>query len=121
MINLFKKNKEPENLKQVIKELKEVKKHLKKQETDLAGLKDKSAFLIQKPGLVRYDAYAQTGGRQSFSLALLDEEKSGVVITGLFKEGETKVFAKKIIEGECTRTLSSEEKETIKLTIKDGR
>ncbi len=87
-------------------------------EKGLKQLQEESRFFVQKKGLIRYDAFSQAGGKQSFSLALLDAFDSGVVISGLFKEGETKVFVKEIVKGECERTLSPEEREAIEKSRK---
>ncbi len=114
MLGIFKKSKKPENAEEIMKEWKKLDKRLADVERELEILKKDSSIFVRSVGLVRYDAFSQTGGKQSFSLALLDGETNGAVVTGLFKEGETRVYVKKIKEGECERTLSPEEEEAVK-------
>jgi hypothetical protein len=54
---------------------------------------------LQKTSLVRYDAFPGVGGEQSFSLALLDAEGSGIVVTGLYGRHDMRVYAKPVIAG----------------------
>lgn len=54
---------------------------------------------MQKIGVVRFDAFADLGGRQSFSVAILDGEENGVVLTGLSARHETRMYAKAVEAG----------------------
>ncbi len=76
-------------------------------------LEGKLACSLQRVGLVRYDAVANTGGQQSFSLALLDGAKSGVVLTGLQTRAEMRLYAKTVDNGISPQTLTDEEKQAI--------
>jgi len=98
-------------LKDSEKEAKKIDKLLK--ETD--KLKKDSLYDIQKIGLVRYNPFAETGGDQSFCLAVLDGEDSGLVISSLHSRDTTRVYAKPIKKGKAAGyELSSEEKRAIK-------
>ena len=68
---------------------------------------------IQNIGMVRYNAFEGVGGEQSFSLALLDDKKNGITITGIFGHSETRVYAKPIEDGSSKYNLSPEELEAI--------
>jgi hypothetical protein len=68
---------------------------------------------LQRVGLIRYDAVANTGGQQSFSLALLDGAKSGVVLSGLQTRAEMRLYAKSVEKGASPATLTDEEKQAI--------
>lgn len=76
----------------------------------------KEGFLhIQKVGLVRFNPFKDTGGDQSFTLALLDGEGSGAVVSSLHSRTGTRIYAKPVIRGEGEEyELSKEEKEAIK-------
>lgn len=63
--------------------------------------------------LVRYDAFEDVGGRLSFSCALLDDGANGVVITSINGRQDTRVYAKPIISGTSTFSLSVEEEDAI--------
>lgn len=72
-------------------------------------------FHIQKIGLLRFNPFKDTGGDQSFILALLDGQDTGVVISGLYSRAGTRWYAKKIKEGKgVEHELSDEEKQAIK-------
>jgi hypothetical protein len=64
----------------------------------LGQLKAESANHLQKTGLVRYNPFSDTGGNQSFALALLDEKGTGFVITSLHSREATRLFAKPVKE-----------------------
>lgn len=70
---------------------------------------------IQRVGLVRFNPFSDTGGDQSFSIALLDGRNDGLVISSLFSRTETRVFAKPIHAGQSKYNLTVEEVEAIQL------
>jgi len=71
---------------------------------------------LKKVGLVRFNPYREMGGNQSFSLAVLDQEGSGVVISALHSRDSTRVYAKPVVLGkESKYSLSDEEKEAVKI------
>ncbi len=87
---------------------------------DLKGLKKKVEELdnqglahIQRVELERFNPYDDTGGDQSFTVALLDDKGSGVVITSLHARSGTRVFAKDVKLGKSDKYKLSEEEERI--------
>lgn len=69
---------------------------------------------IQKIGFIRYNPFSETGGNQSFALAILDGRDSGLVITSLHSRESTRVFAKPVKEGkEAGFEFSKEEIQAI--------
>lgn len=68
---------------------------------------------LRRVGLVRYDALADMGGRMSFSVALLDEDANGVVISAINGRTESRCYGKMIAAGAAAQELSPEEKEAI--------
>lgn len=88
--------------------------------TSLEEFKKQSLEHIQKVALKRYNPYQDTGGDQSFSLALLDALGNGTVLTSLHSRGGTRVFAKPVKAGKEERfEFSDEEKEVVKLALKN--
>lgn len=72
-------------------------------------------FHIQKFGLLRFNPFHDTGGDQSFILALLDGNETGVVISSLYSRSGVRWYAKKVISGKSVEhELSDEEKKAIK-------
>lgn len=72
---------------------------------------------IQKVGVVRYNPFADTGGDQSFAIALLDSLGNGVVISSLHSRTDTRVFAKPVQAGRSRYPLSDEEQDAIKKAL----
>ncbi|OIO15707.1 hypothetical protein COV53_06405 [Candidatus Gottesmanbacteria bacterium CG11_big_fil_rev_8_21_14_0_20_37_11] len=78
-------------------------------------LEKRSVFYIQKVGIMRFNPFSDTGGDQSFILAILDEMDNGVVISSLHTRGITRWYAKNIESGKgLNYDLSKEELEAIK-------
>lgn len=72
---------------------------------------------LQKVGVVRYNPFADTGGDQSFAIALLDPNGTGLVISSLHSRTETRVFAKPVQGGRSRYPLSDEEQDAIKKAL----
>lgn len=80
----------------------------------LKKVEDEITHHVQKVGMVRFNPFAETGGNQSFSLALLDVNNSGIVISSLHGRESTRIYAKPVQAGEKTDfALSDEEKQAI--------
>ena len=69
---------------------------------------------FQRVGLVRFNPFEDTGGNQSFALALLDAGGNGWVLSSLHARSGTRVYAKAIHEGRADSALSEEEAAAIK-------
>ena len=67
--------------------------------------------------MVRYNPFADSGGDQSFAIALLDSLGNGVVISSLHSRSETRVFAKPVQAGNSRYPLSDEEQDAIKKAL----
>ena len=76
---------------------------------------------IQKIGIVRYNAFKDTGSDLSFTLALLDEKNNGVVLNGIYSREMSNIYAKPLKEGKSQYTLSEEEQEAIKRAIQSEK
>ena len=82
---------------------------------EIKKLEQESLYSIQKIGLVRFNPFSETGGNQSFSLAVLDGEDSGLDITSLHSREITRVYSKAVNKGKAEGyELSAEEKQAIK-------
>ncbi|MEF3691548.1 MAG: DUF4446 family protein [Candidatus Moraniibacteriota bacterium] len=69
---------------------------------------------IQKVGVVRYNPFRDMGGNQSFSIALLDMNNCGLIISTLATRDGARVFSKAVTNGECKDfPLIEEEKRAI--------
>jgi Protein of unknown function (DUF4446) len=72
--------------------------------------------------LIRYDAYGEMSGRQSTSIALLDAQRSGLVLSSIHHRDQARLYAKEVREGKPELELSPEEDEAIKRALEaDGQ
>lgn len=75
---------------------------------------------IQRVGVVRFNAFPDVGGDQSFAIALLDNHGDGVVISSLQGRTGNRVYAKPLKRWDSTYTLSDEEKQAIAMAYGRG-
>ncbi|TME59748.1 MAG: DUF4446 family protein [Chloroflexi bacterium] len=87
---------------------------LNKLHHDLENLTQRS---IQKVGVVRFNPFADTGGDQSFAIALLDAEGNGLVLSSLHGRTDTRIFAKQVQSGRSRHQLSDEEQDAIRRAL----
>lgn len=87
---------------------------------DVEGLRREVAALQQATGgalrhlaVVRYDAFGDMGGHLSWSVALLDDEGSGVVMTSIHGRSEARTYAKTITAWASEAQLSPEEEDAV--------
>ena len=81
---------------------------------DIEDAKALAAACLHHIGIVRYSAYQDVGGDLSFSLALLDGDYSGILVTSIFGRNESRTYAKPIIKAGSTYKLTYEEEEAIR-------
>ncbi len=79
----------------------------------IAKLHKTQQLAFSRTGLVRYNPFGDTGGDQSFCLALLDNTNSGFVISAVHARSGTRVYAKDVFEGKSTHNTSTEEDRAI--------
>jgi len=72
---------------------------------------------IAHRSLVRYDAYNELSGQQSMSIALLDEERSGIVLSCIHHRDQARVYGKRVQQGQGELELSPEEAEAVRVAL----
>ncbi|MDX6699009.1 MAG: hypothetical protein QOE65_2406 [Solirubrobacteraceae bacterium] len=68
-------------------------------------------------GLVRYDAYNEMSGRQSTSIALLDANQDGIVLSSIHHRDQARLYVKQLRGGRGELELSPEEAEAVRLAL----
>ena len=76
---------------------------------------------LQHIGLVRYNPFDDTGSDQSFVIALLDDQRDGIVISSLHGRANTRIFAKPVADGGSPHNLSDEESRAIRIAVEGTR
>lgn len=117
MFRFLKNNKEPKDIKDILKEVQRLEKTIRGVGEGLENLKKESRLHIQKMGVVRFNPFPGAGGNQSFSIALLDANNDGVVVTSLYSRDGNRVYAKPVKNSSSDYSLAKEETEAISKAI----
>lgn len=98
---------------EVTKEVISFRQDLDKLKSNLSLVERLGLKHIQRIELLRYNPYQDSGGDQSFTIALLDNEGNGFVLTSLHARSQTRVFAKLVIKGKSGKHQFSKEEELV--------
>jgi hypothetical protein len=87
----------------------------------LAGAEQRLAGAVTHRALVRYDAYNEMSGHQSLSIALLDANRSGIVLSSIHHRDSARLYAKQVTAGNPELALSPEEQEALRIALEPER
>lgn len=97
----------------------------KELESAITALKDADqrilqqlSFAVQKVGMLRFNPFGNEGGNQSFAVAMLDNNNTGVIILSLYSRDGVRIYAKPVKEGKSEYQLSKEEEEALEAAMK---
>ncbi|MEO5705250.1 MAG: DUF4446 family protein [Candidatus Limnocylindrales bacterium] len=99
-----------ERVRQVVRDVEQVGARTSVLERDIKGS-------FGRVGLVRFNPFEDTGGNQSFALALLDGQGDGFVVSSLHSRTGTRLYAKAIAAGASDTALSEEESEALRQAL----
>ena len=102
---------------------------------DIEALQEKTSFLeeecrrqdsqqqlcIQKVGIVRFNAFDNTGSDLSFAVAMMNAQNDGIVVSGIYGREDTRVYAKPLIQSGSTYSLSNEEKQAVQAAMNKNK
>ncbi len=72
---------------------------------------------LQKIGLVRFDAFEETGDKLSFAMTVLDGKNNGFVLTSISGDETARIYAKQVMNGSCNESISVEEAQSIEMAL----
>lgn len=84
----------------------------------LARLERRVDSTVSRLAVVRYDAYENTGGHQSASVALLDASRTGVVLSAIQGRDYARIYIKELDDGRAAVSLSPEEEEAVERAMR---
>lgn len=84
----------------------------------LSRLERRVDSTVSRLAVVRYDAFESTGGHQSASVALLDNSRSGVVLSAIQGRDYARIYVKELDDGRAAVSLSPEEQEAVDRAMK---
>lgn len=83
-------------------------------------LEEKMAGAKRHLGLVKYDAFEDVGGSQSFAMAIYDDRGDGALLTSLVGRSDCRVYCKPLLGGKSERNISQEEQRAIREAVQAG-
>ncbi|WP_406677362.1 DUF4446 family protein [Moorella sp. ACPs] len=98
-------------------DLGQIKKALDQMQEKVADLQVGLEKSFSRIGLIRFNAFPDTGSDLSFALALLNREAHGFILTSLYARDETRVFIKPVHNGRSTYRLSEEEEKALAMAL----
>lgn len=104
-------------LEELLKGVDENRVFLQKQAEELKRLHDVQGRAYSYIGLIKYNAFEDIGGMQSYSLCLLTREKNGAILTNLVGRNSTRGYALEVSEGDPSRKLSEEEQRALETAL----
>jgi hypothetical protein len=87
----------------------------------LSRLERRVDSTVSRLAVVRYDAYQNTGGHQSASVALLDNSRTGVVLSAIQGRDYARIYIKELEDGRAAISLSPEEQEAVERAMKSAQ
>ena len=119
-MEFFKKKRKRKQVstKELEKQLKLLEEKLGTVTEELASFKEAMKKAVTKVGIIRYNPFKDIGGNQSFSVALLDANDSGVVVTSHYGRDVNRIYAKPIHKGKPEYSLSQEEEQAVEKALK---
>lgn len=100
-------------LKTSLREVREVSQQVASHSSRLEQVENKLRGGVDRAELIRFNSFENMGAELSFALALLNQEGTGVVITGIHSIEECRIYAKPIEKGQASVKLAQEEKQAI--------
>jgi len=103
-----------EKTEMIIEKNKEMEAHLNELDRNILNC-------IQKVGIIRYNAFDDVGSDLSYTLAMLDGNDNGAVITSLYSRDSSITYGKPIVGGKSKYQLTAEEVKAINIAVKKHR
>ncbi len=100
-------------MKGIVKELEEVDNFRGEMEKYLESVERRLRRSAQHVGVVRFNPFHDAGGDQSFSIAIMDEKKNGIVLSSLYGRETSRLYAKPLENASSRYQLSKEEEQAI--------
>lgn len=100
-------------LEKVLTRLKRDSEEIREIKKEIGEIRELSRLHIQKIGMIRFNPFRETGGDHSFSIALLDANDTGLVLTGIHTRERTRIYTKAVKNGKGEFEFSQEEKKAL--------
>lgn len=79
----------------------------------LTNCENDSNISLKKVGILNFDAFDDVTGKLSFSLALLNNNNDGIILTSLYGHNSCNTYLRDVVSGETPIKLLDEEKQAL--------
>lgn len=93
--------------------VRQVEGRLARLEERVEGIARVQKMCLQKIGMVRFDAFEEVGGKQSFALVLTNAQDDGIVLSSVYSRRDVRIYAKSLEAGKPSHPLTDEEQEAL--------
>ncbi|MEI8281715.1 MAG: DUF4446 family protein [Armatimonadota bacterium] len=100
-----------------LKDRQDLRKHLEAVDERVTSIERKLQRSKRHVGLVRFDAFPDIGGNQSFTLAVYDDNGDGAILSSIVGRMDNKVYGKNLINGKSDHNLTGEEQQAIMIAV----
>jgi hypothetical protein len=87
----------------------------------IATLAERQRTCLNRVGVVRFDAFEEVGGEQSFAVVVLDSERNGLALSSVYSRSDVRVYAKHIRGGQPSHPLTREEEQALAQAASAGK
>lgn len=94
---------------------------IRKQANQIKDIGEKMGDCYSGMGIVKYNAFEDIGGNQSYSICLLSRNKDGLILSNLVARNSARGYSIEVKNGAPSRELSSEEREALESAIRSIR
>jgi hypothetical protein len=108
-------------LEQCLSNIEQIREKNREMENHINDIERRLLDCIQKVGMVRYNAFDDVGSDLSYSVAMLDSNDDGLVLSGLYARETSTTYAKPVVNGKSKYALSVEELKAIDIARKRHR
>lgn len=103
-----------EELHEVLRQdIQELQTQINQLQSDLTDTQEMLRKKVNAPAIMRFNAFGDIGSDLSFSFALVDDSKTGLVLSSIYGREESRTYAKPVLEGESNYPLTEEELEVL--------
>ena len=120
-LNYFMRGSDAESLEKTLREVmddnRQVKIQLKNNVDEIVRINENLLTAYRKIGIVKFNAFPGMAGKVSSSIAMLNNENNGIVITSIHGQEGCYTYVKEIMNGKSISPLTKEDEEALKKAL----
>lgn len=102
---------------QVIQDNRDMRDICRENTEEIAKINENLLTAYRKVGVVKYNAFPGMAGKVSASIALLNNENNGLIITAIHGQEGCYTYVKEIMNGKSINPLTKEDEDALKIAL----